>query len=349
MKKAVIFHFVLGVFWGSFLALIPGTLKSQTTDSTRHIIENGFIEKMSHKIAVDLSVNNSYTTFEVITSSNRILLYPNTPNNLRLKFNYEFISFGIQFAPTFLPGNGDSQNKGNTASLQIGTNLIFPHWFAFLSYSAVKGFYLQNTSDYDPYWVPGDPYIQFPDLLHTSYSISLGYSSNAKFSMRNLLSQTERQLKSTGSFMPVLNYDYYVVDDQSSGNSTQKSNNNEMNLGPGYAYTFVFREKFYISLGAFASLGYLHTKLTTRTIDGDFITNQDNLLFRWDGKAGIGYNGHKYYGGAYSNLTGSNYTQENTTVRNVETKVYFHVFFGMRFSPPKYVKRKMDEAKGIIP
>ena len=51
--------------------------EAQKADSAGNLVENGWIEKMSDKVAFDLSVNNSYRTYEVETASNKILLYPN--------------------------------------------------------------------------------------------------------------------------------------------------------------------------------------------------------------------------------------------------------------------------------
>jgi hypothetical protein len=124
-------------------SILLSTINARMPDTTANIIEEGWIEKMTNKIAVDVSLNNSYSVFEVKTPSNRILLYPNTPNNLRLKFSYDFISFGIQFSPDFIPGNGDNEKKGKTNSFKIGTAAIFKHWFADIVYKKVRGYYLK--------------------------------------------------------------------------------------------------------------------------------------------------------------------------------------------------------------
>jgi hypothetical protein len=312
--------------------------EAQKADSAGNLVENGWIEKMSDKVAFDLSVNNSYRTYEVETASNKILLYPNTPNNLRLKVNYKFISLGIQFAPDFLPGNGDDDLKGTTKSLQLGALLVFKRWFSDISYSKIKGYYLKNTIDYDNNWTSRDPFTQFPDLNNEGISISAGYIHNPKFSFRSLTTQTERQLKSAGSFVPVLNIDYYVINDKSSAVNTQKSDNIEFSIGPGYAHTFVIKEQFYASMGIFGSIGYLNTKLTTRIVSADVKTNQDNLILRGDGKVGIGYNGSKFYTGLFASMAGTQFQQENTTAMNTETRIFYHLFFGMRFNAPKFLK-----------
>ncbi len=337
----------------SFLSVIIIVLGSvsiyaQEVDSTRTLVQNGWIEKMNDKIALDVSLNNSYSTFEVKTETNRIILYPNTPSNLRLKLNYRFISFAFQLSPDFLPDNGDEDLKGKTKSFAIGTGLIFKHWFFDVSYSKVRGYYLKNTNDFIPQ-SKGDPFIQFPDLYYQGISLSSGYYNNSKFSFRSLTSQTERQLKSAGSFIPVCNFSYFIIDDKSNGTSAQKSNNTEINIGPGYAYTFVLKEKFYLSLGVLTNFGYLNTKLTTKTPSGTFTANQDNFIFRWDGKTGIGYNGSKFYSGLYANLSGTQYRQENTTAMNFETRVVYHLFIGMRINSPKVIDRQIDKIENKFP
>ena len=322
------------------LVLISSICHSQIVDSIGVMTEDNYIEKMSNQLAMDISFNNSYEIFEVKTQNNKVILYPNTPTNLRFKLNYRFISFGFQFSPDFLPGNGDEDIKGKTKSFELGTSLIFKHWFVDASYSKVKGYYLYNSEDYNTL-LPDDPYFQFPDLHYSGWNIASGYLSNSKFSLRSLTAQTERQLKSVGSFMPVFNLRYYTIDDKSAGASTQKSYNIETSVGPGYAYTFVFKENFYVSLGLSGSIGYLNSKITTRMVSESVITKQDNFIFRWEGKTGIGYNGDRFYTGLYANLLGTQYEQQNTTAMNFDTRVSYHLFFGIRLKAPDYLNRKV--------
>lgn len=349
MKKQ---HLLNDIFRGSlivvFLLICWLNINAQKQDSVRFKVEDGWIEKMGNKIATDISINNSYEIFEVKTPSNKFILYPNTPTNLRLKLNYRFISFAFQFAPDFIPGNGDEDLKGKTKSFGMGMSLIFKHWFIGLEYSKVKGFYLKNSADHIS-WKKGDPYIQFPDLNYKGFALESGYFNNSKFSFRSLTSQTERQLKNAGSFIPVFNLRYFIIDDKSSGTNTQKTNNIEGSIGLGYAYTFVVKEKFYLSLGLLGSIGYLNTKLTTRQPSGNEITNQDNFIFRWDGKTGIGYNGNRFYTGIYAIASGTRYKQESTTAINHETRILYHLFIGMRIYSPAYIERQVTKIEKKFP
>lgn len=323
------------------------SIKAQTVDSLDVKTEDGWIEKISDKISLDVSLNNSYETFEVKTPNTKFILYPNTSTNLRLNVNYRFMSLGFQITPDFIPGNGDENLKGDTKSFEFRTAFIFKHWFTNLSYSKIKGYYLKNSNDFATD-LEGGPYIQFPDLNYHGFAISTGYSSNSKFSFRSLTSQTERQLRSAGSFIPTINLHYYIIDDKSSGMSTQKTNNFESSIGPGYVYTFVSKKKFYLSLGLLSNFGYLNTKLTTQQPNGDITTNQNNFIFRWDGKVGLGYNGRNFYTGMYANISGTEYRQENTTAMNFETRVFYHLFLGIRISAPKYLERKANKIEKLF-
>jgi hypothetical protein len=247
-----------------------------------------------------------------------------------------------------LPGNGDEDLKGKTKSFGIGTSLIFKHWLFDIKYSKIRGYYLENSDDFIMQ-LEGEPYIQFPDLNYKGINFSSAYSTNSKFSMRSLTSQTERQLKSAGSFLPSFNFRYYNIDDKSTAAAaTQKSNNIEASIGPGYVYTFVAKEKFYLSLGGLASFGYLNTKLTTRLPNENAVSNQDNFIFRWDGKTGIGFNGSRFYTGLYANISGTKYKQENTTAVNTETRVSYHLFLGIRIESPDYLNRFMNKMESKL-
>lgn len=307
-----------------------------------------YIQQMKQWIAIDLSFNNTYKTFEVQTPNTDILLYPNAPNQLRVKLSYEMLSLGFQFAPSFLPGNGDEDLKGETISFELGGRIILKHWFTEFSYSNVKGHYLRNTVDHIS-WNIGDPYIQFPDLIYKGVSSSSAYISNSNYSLRSLLTHTERQLKSAGSFIPNLNIDYFTIDDASNNDQTQKSNNWEINAGPGYAYTFVLNQKVFIATAANLNAGYLRTKLTTRQFDTKYITYQNNFVSRWQGKMAIGYNATRLYGGIYSTCSGTYYTQESTTASNTENRIFYHIYFGVRLAAPKALSKKTKEVKEHLP
>ncbi len=327
----------LTVFLLSVFLFSQYSAKGQSPDSGRVIKQNGWIESMENKISIKISANNIYETFRVVTPSGEVNLYPNISTSGRINFNYKIISFAVQVSPDFLPGNGDEDLKGNTKALEFWTLVSVGKFFSNVSYSKVKGYYLQNTKDYIP-WTQGDPYIQFPDLKYSGFSASAGYCFNPKFSIKNIITQTEIQRKSAGSFIPALNFRYYIINDESNGTTTQKSKNLELGLGAGYIHTFVIKNNFYASLGITPSYDFIKTILTTRYPTGSEETIQHNYAFRWDGLGAIGYNSDKFFGGFYIAILGESNQQENTTARNYDSRTFYQFFVGIRFNAIKSFK-----------
>lgn len=319
-----------------FLFIIFGMLVVKGRDTTKIITENGWIEKMNNQIGLKLSLDNMHETFRVSTPENKINLYPNITTIGSIGIYYRFLRASIGFTPDFLPGNGDDNTKGKTKSFSFSVAAYLRHWYQSFGFTSVQGFYLKNSDDYIP-WSPGDPYIQFPELYFTGYSGTTGYYFNPKLSLKSLSIQTERQLKSAGSFFMQLNYRYYIIDDRSTpspGGATQKSDNFEVCLSPGYIYNYVFQERFYASLAAMPGLGFINTDLKTRFATGDIKSHQHNWAFRWAIRSGIGYNGHKYYAGLYLTSSGMEFKQQNTTAVNYNTRVFYQFFVGLRINAP---------------
>ena len=324
-----------------FIFIMPSQGMNSQLDSTRVFVEDGCIEKMRDQIAIENSFNNEYEIFRVKTNDNTIEISPNIRTNYRLQLNYKFILAGFQFAPKLFPNNNDNASKGKTSSFNLKIKLVLKHWYSTLQYSKLKGFYLSDSDGFNVLQ-QNNTFIQFPDLHYNAYEMETGYIHNSKFSYRSITSHMERQLKSAGSFIPVVKLRYYTLDDQSDSNTTQKSNNLEYTIGPGYAYNFVFKENFYATIGGLASLGNIHTKLSTRMPEDTYITHQNNLMFQWQGKLGLGYNGRKIYSGIFAIVSETQYKQEHTTANNFETRVFYNFFFGIRLNSPKSIKRNFD-------
>ncbi len=325
------------------IVLGPFTSKAQLKDSLI-FIEDGWIEKMDRYVSSKLSMSNDIETFMVDTETNDVDLYPNTTTIGRVQFNYRILSFSFKFAPDFLPGNGDNEIEGKTSTVGLSGGLNFRHWFHFLSYTRVQGYYLNNTKDYEPTWVNGDPYLQFPELVVKNFEGITGYSFNPKFSVKSLTTQTERQLKNAGSFIPIIGYRYYIVDNRDTdATSTQKSNNFEFILGAGYHYNFIIKENFYFALGVTPGVGYIFTKLTTRFPSDDVVTKSKASVVRWDGRGALGYNGRKFFAGGIMNITSSTFEQEGTAVINSDTRANYQIFIGCRLKAPKKLKENIDK------
>jgi hypothetical protein len=303
------------------------------------------IEPMSDMVTLKLSHSSDVEKISVITPGIDIRLSPNTSSATRLGFSYRFISFGIRFAPRFLNGNVDDALKGKTRSGGLNVGFNFRHWLQELSYTRTKGYYLENTPELDPDWTADSPYIQFPGLSFTQYEGSTAYNFNPDFSVNAIVTQSERQLKSAGSFIPVFYYRYYINDHKTPpepGGFNQKGTNLELLLGAGYHYNFVLKEKFYFALGLTPAAGYIFNKVTNRYATYSESARHKNFIFRIDGRAGLGYNSKRFFTGIYMRLMESAYREEKSSVIIENDKTVFHAVIGFRLNAPSWVKKPVD-------
>lgn len=327
-------------------------LLGQVKDSAKNnYATSDYIEFMSNFINLKLAVNSEVDKLSVLTDNSNIYLSPNASTESRLYFNYRFLSFSIRYLPHWLSGNDDNDIKGQTRGGGFGVNLNFKRWLQEVSYSRIKGYYLENMTDFDPSWVEGDPHIQFPQLENKTFSGITAYKFNPNYSINAVVTQTERQIKSAGSFIPHLLYRYYIIENKveiSAGGSSQKSNNFEVVLGAGYYHTFVLKNDFYISLGATPGVGTVLTKLTTRFATEETVTNQRNAILRLDSRAGAGYNGRRFFAGVYTKFSSASVKQQKTSVINQDNRISVQGFLGYRLNAPKWMKDNVDHVGRII-
>lgn len=309
------------------------------------------IEPMSDKITLKLTQSSDIETIGVTMPGLDIRLSPNVVSATRLGFSYRFISFGIRFVPKFIDGNDDDALKGKTSSSGFNIGFNFRHWIQELSYNRTKGYYLENMHDFRPDLPADSPYIQFPGLVYTQYEGSTGYNFNSGFSVNAIATQSERQLKSAGSFIPVLYYRYYILDDKSPllyGQFNQRSNHYEILLGAGYHYNFVWKQKFYLALGLTPSAGYLYSRITNSYETYSTSLRQNNFVIRLDARAGIGYNSKRFFTGIYMRSIASAYKEQNTDATVDNSRGQFHFVVGFRLKAPDWIKKPVEAVTRTI-
>lgn len=331
----------------SFLALFYlGLVLNAVAQKYDH--SENYIQDLQESLALDISLNNHYKTFSIGGPNFRYDIAPNSKNSLRLEANYRFLSLGFAISPAFLPGNGDEDLKGKTQSFNLGTTMVLSNFILGAEFHNVQGHYLRNTSDFIN-WQEGDPYIQFPNHRMRGIDFLFAYTLNQNFSYRSIYTQTERQLKSAGSFLPLFEFDYYSFGDIQKPVNSQTSQNFEFILCPGYAYNYVLGKHFYASLSAHLGGAYLHNRILSRLTDGDQLSRQNNWAWAWRASASIGYNGPIWYAGIRYDGADLYYRQEGSRVRNEEYRLDYSFFLGYRFSAPEWIKKPMDFAENLIP
>ena len=312
-----------------------------------------YYSKYDTLINIKLSGYNLDERFTLEGKGFHYKIQPNFTLKTKIFFSYKFLSFAIAFAPKFIPGNSDSDLKGKTSTFTFNMNVITRHWVQYLQFNHTKGFYLKNTADYqEPGWQEGvDPYIQFPDLRVYAFRGATSYLINSKFSLKAVLTQTEVQQKSTGSFMPSLIYSYIRINNQSDDpaqTTSQKSDNLEILAAIWYMHTFVIYKKWFISGGLAPSVGYSFTKLTTYMGSDSYISHYNNPVLKINEQASIGFNTHRFFAGA---VVVANQTMQNQGDNPIKQKTLyttFHAYIGYRFGAPKPIRKTFSRAEGLV-
>jgi hypothetical protein len=338
-----------------FLAFYSNQAFTQNVADSTHISKPAivYLVKVDTIISVKLNANTEFEQFVQTVNNVTYDIRPNITLGTKIAFSYRFISFGIGFKPKFIPGNNDNDMQGKTRTLSFGTNIITSHWMQELQFAYIRGFYVHNTGDFFPEWVEGtDPYIQLPENKYAVLRGSTAYKINKNYSVKSISSKTEIQLKSCGSLVPVLAYDYYEMDnkkDDQPQSHSQFSSNFDMVASVGYMYTFVIMSKFYVSAALFGGAGFHHTYLLTRIPPDEQKDKYTDPLIRMQERIGIGYNSKKFFSGVELFSSQSSHSETNNIVNVTAMRTSFQVFAGYRFNAPKFLKHETDVVKGFAP
>ncbi|MFP3832502.1 DUF4421 family protein [Chryseobacterium sp. SIMBA_028] len=270
----------------------------------------------------------------------------NNKTKVSLSVDYKIISATVSFAPKFFSDNKENELKGNSSYTDFSFRLFPKRFIQTLYYKNVKGFYIENMQDLFPGWKEGDPYMQFPDLRVQSFGGSTSYILNKNFSAKSIYTQGEWQSKSSGSWVPFLDYDLTVlrnkVDDKKVKETQYKIGGNI-----GYFYNWVIGKN--VNISPYLALG-LGGKFSTyrNVLEDGSRENAHYLTLRMEGGLHVGYNTDRFLFGGKMNFNTYAYNQtKNQAVQN--NNVYGLLYIGYRFAPPRVVKNTYDKIQKKIP
>jgi hypothetical protein len=327
MKSRYNLIFIIGFF------IVGYGQEAKQPDSAR-------IVSFSDKLILKVNLDTQFDDYKIrnITDNSLLKIASNNDFRLFLSLDYEFIGASIGFSPNFFSGNVDDELKGNSSFTDYRFRFFLGNWVQGVHYSRIKGYYVENTSDYIPFWKEGtDPYLQFPDLKSTSWGMSTAYVFNPDFSYRNVIYQTEWQKKSAGSLVPTLFYNYnrlsFSIEDASSIEDYFN-----IRLAIPYYYTWVLNEKWFVAPFLAPSIGIRFSKYLDTTPEG-FIKSKDSYTTQaLDGGIQLGYSSRKVIFGVNLNFDVNGY-KENSETTITNDKLYGLLYFGIRLTPPKAVSK----------
>jgi len=199
-----------------------------------------------------------YKTYQFIITDqwgigNPVEFQPNVNDRLGLRVQYQGFIINLHFP---LPSNNHIFGKTKSTYLGLSFKLPFKNWQHDFFYQNHRGFYVANADDIIPSYVLGRPFPKRGDLR----TMELGWTSKMvfsnQFSMKAAINQSEKQLRSKGSFVlgsTVLFHGFSAdsaiipkeqIQFYKDINGLVKGRFFTFSFGPGYAYTYVFQDFF---------------------------------------------------------------------------------------------------------
>lgn len=302
-------------------------------DSTSII---SYVDKIILKINIDTQTDIILIDDE-LTNTNFVLA-PNSNLRLFLSLDYEFIGVSIGFSPKFLPGNSDDDLKGKSSFTDYSFRFFLGNWTQKLNYSSVQGYFIENTSDFIPDWVENvDPYIQFPNLKIIRWGGATSYVLNEKFSLRNVVYQTEWQRENAGSFIPELGYFFNKSSNEVNGINTSE-NAFDVQLAASYYYTWVIHSNWFISSFLSPALGVRFSNIEEEENGVILKYSNQHLVKTLDGGLQLGFSSRKIIFGVNVNFDINWHNEDKTTIV-VDNKIYSKLYFGYRLNAPKAIQK----------
>lgn len=328
---------------------------STSTNSNRNLFIEDYNNQLNIKFDVSNEVENYYLPFE----QGILNVKPNLGTRYALVFNYRFVSLRLGIRPK--PSSESMENEGESKSFRLKIKFLFDNWSHQFEYNYIQGYYVNNSTDIFAEYTGYDSnrHVQFPSFTTSVFSGSSIYKINKNYSLKATESQTEIQLKSTGSFMPRIDYQIYSIYGtdiliNKQGEEIQRDNYNTY-LGfntvfnMGYYYTFVHKRNWYLNLFAIPGVGfdlYENTKVTMENITSNAYFD---MLMSFQTGAGIGYNSKRYYYGMEYSYRLTNDKYDGERIQFYTTRNEFHVFIGYRFKAPKTIKNSVDKIEEKVP
>lgn len=299
-----------------------------------------YVETFSHKINIRTSLELEEQALEVsnLNTSNDYSLRQNEVGKLAFSLNYKILGVKLGFTPGFL--KNDFALKGPAEYRHYRIRIYFPKLYQQFYYYRTKGFYVKNTDDYVDGWEKGkDPYLQISNLNTLEIGGETRYYFSNKFGYRAIFSNTERQLKSKGTWMAVLKYNYSKIDKPSTDYFVLNDESYNLNFIGGYIYNLVFDKNKYLFGQITPSVGIKYVRNIHNDTGGG--VEQDHLLIPNIGlrtRLGLGYTSNKFYYGVSVLINSTSY-KEYANMNLVDSRVFASIHLGYRFKAFKSLEK----------
>ncbi len=203
-------------------------------------VDSVYITPFEQELFIGIYSYYQYTMLTHEISDKESIVYkPNSPVGMGLSFAYRNFSLSGGMSFNFMR----DKKRGKTKAIDFQYHYYGKKFIFDLFLQDYKGFYTGEN---------GKVLVMYPDIRLTQYGLYGQYVFNhKKFSYRAAFNQSERQLKSAGSFQLGGGFYYNQVRSDSSLVMYGKNdlNNYQISISGGYAYVWVIKKNYLISAG----------------------------------------------------------------------------------------------------
>lgn len=264
-------------------------------NDTTTITTNTNIESYSDKLGIYVYGIQKFSNFELKGEGQdeKLQYGPNENLNLGLGFNYKWMGLGAAFNLGFV--NSDNDLYGETSSLDLQMDIYSRKLLLSGNFQYYQGYYWRNPDDYFEDWSIEDSAVVRPDIVTATFGFSGTYVFNhERFSFKAAFQNTERQIKSAGSWLLGMRFSGYAINADSSlvpnelhdlyPEAVELAGLGTVNFGfaGGYTYSLVFAKYFY--LNAALMVGFNLQAVSAYNLQGETLGSDgkvsSNALFR---------------------------------------------------------------------
>ena len=202
--------------------------------------DSAYIASFEQEFAAGIYSYYQFTMLTHVVADNNSTTYiPNSPIGLGLLVSYKNFSLAGGVGLRFL------------RNPKFGETSVIDWQYHYYGRKFVFDFFLQNYKGF--YSREKDRTIVLhPDIRLAQYGLFGQYIfNNKKFSYRAAFNQSERQLKSAGSFQlgGGFYYDYLSSNTSLTINEQNELNNYQLCLSGGYVYTWIIKKNYHVAMG----------------------------------------------------------------------------------------------------
>lgn len=364
MRTLTTLALILSFFCAAHARGIYGINGSPKRDSLRryhNLQDTNYVKKYPDRFIVTLS--QSYRQYDIRFTQTlfpdslgwgapKLIADANAVTGISIDFDKISFCFGIKSTP---PTPAIAKQKGDTKYSTLGLSFTFYRFRFESSYRRYHGFYDVKSPLYTPDFDSNGVYYQNPSMDVRSIRVkSLFVFNKRKFSYSSAYFNTQRQLKTAGSWMLVSNvYDYAFSSDTSLIPAASQQfygmyalmnsyRVQGISLGPGYSVNLVLFKTFYINLTATSGFDLQHRRIGT--FDNSYTSKRTRMGAAGDFRAAIGLNGKRAF---FSITYRVDYNSYLNTGMRLEPRYHSVDFnFGYRFKMRKgRLYRTLNENK----